>query len=36
VPNTGHFVMIDDPDHFTATLDHFLTIHAPGQPVAFR
>jgi pimeloyl-ACP methyl ester carboxylesterase len=36
VPNAGHFVMIDDPDQFTATLDHFLATHASGQPVASR
>jgi len=36
VPNTGHFVMIDDPDQFDATLDHFLRTHAPGSPVAAR
>jgi N-formylmaleamate deformylase len=36
VPNTGHFVMIDDPDQFAATLDRFLTTHGPGLPVASR
>jgi len=36
VPNTGHFVMIDDPDRFDATLDEFLRTHAPGLPIASR
>jgi pimeloyl-ACP methyl ester carboxylesterase len=36
VPNPGHFVMIDDPDQFAVTLDHFLATHAPGPSVASR
>jgi len=36
VPSAGHFVMIDDPDQFDTTLDHFLRTLAPGTPVASR
>jgi N-formylmaleamate deformylase len=36
VPNTGHFVMLDDPDQFAVTLDQFLATHAPGPSVASR
>lgn len=36
VPNTGHFVMLDDPEHFQATLDGFLKEHAPPFPIALR
>jgi pimeloyl-ACP methyl ester carboxylesterase len=36
VPNTGHFVMLDDPEHFDATLDEFLRTHAPAVPIALN
>jgi pimeloyl-ACP methyl ester carboxylesterase len=36
IPNTGHFVMIDDPEQFDATLAHFLREHAPAFPIALR
>ncbi|HEY0251619.1 MAG TPA: alpha/beta hydrolase, partial [Kofleriaceae bacterium] len=36
VPNTGHFVMIDDPDTFDATLAKFLKEHAPAFPLAMN
>lgn len=36
IPNTGHFVMLDAPDQFTATLAHFLREHAPAFPIALR
>lgn len=29
VPNTGHFVMIDEPDRFFAAVDGFLAKHEP-------
>jgi pimeloyl-ACP methyl ester carboxylesterase len=34
VPGTGHFVMIDDPDQFDATLNHFLLRLGPGTIAA--
>ncbi len=36
VPNSGHFVMIDDPEHFDAAIDGFLKTHAPAWPVAIN
>jgi pimeloyl-ACP methyl ester carboxylesterase len=27
VPNTGHFVMLDDPDRLLAAIDGFLARH---------
>jgi N-formylmaleamate deformylase len=34
VPNTGHFVMIDDPAHFNEALDHFLMMHPSNFGIA--
>jgi N-formylmaleamate deformylase len=31
VPNTGHFVMIDDPEHFNVAIDHFLVAHIASR-----
>jgi N-formylmaleamate deformylase len=36
VPNTGHFVMIDDPEHFNAAIDHFLIAHVSPMGIASR